>query len=694
MHSFIAAVLTVVLGICLTNAMPQSVKHLEACGDAFYIKTKVAWPAGNSGVVVFFQPQNGVNGSLSISLQNSTTTGNALDPIYEASSSSSPMVGVSGHLKLNSSAILTIPILGSIRTIRDFTEGPSLLRPSIQDAITLAEIEGGKVSLSRLWLDNETTTTLSFAPASQNGSVKVRDRRVTFEAGTYSFNASFNYPQLEQLSPQEVFNQHSQGLVSQYPDQAQSLSFLSYSNKLLAGAWRFLTYFGRDSMITMLLMEPVLSTGEGGAFEAGIAAVLERLNKTDGSAAHEETIGDYATFLNLQENITSTAPQYDYKMIDTDYFLPVLLVDYFVKNAVGRSRASEFLSKKATENPANYELTYRQLALLNAEKIINVSAPFAVSGGQTKENLIHLKEDEIIGEWRDSTYGLGGGRIPYNVNAALVPAGLRAIGALAEAGFFPEHPEWNQTAHNYAQVWEDNSLHFFEVNVPQSEARSLVENYVDSNSFPFASQSQDINSNVSFYGLALDGNNNQTLVRVMNTDDCFRLFFLNTTNDRQLSSFLSQTADHILQPYPVGLSTDVGLLVANPAYGGDPVYSTNFTNSAYHGTVVWSWQLAMMAAGLERQLGRCSVQSAPEFCLDSELHGKVLSAYNHLWDLIDANSANLSGEVWSWVYEDGKFSPTPLGALPPPPGTNPTESDIRQLWSLAFLAVKRNQSLK
>ncbi|RYO83285.1 hypothetical protein DL762_006194 [Monosporascus cannonballus] len=640
MRSFIAAVLTTILGICLTSAIPQSVEHLETCGDYFYVKAKVAWPAGNSGIVDFFQPQNGVNGSLSISLQNSTTTANALDPIYEASSSGSPIVGVSGYLKLNSSATLTIPIIGSIRTIRDFTEGPSLLRPSIQNAIEFAEIGDGKVSLSRLWLDNKTTTTLSFAPASQNGSVNVRDLAVAFEVGTYSFNASFNYPQLEQLSPQEVLNQHSQSLVSQYPDQAQSLSFLSYSDKLLAGVWRFLTYFGRDTMITMLLMEPVLSTGKGGAFEAGIAAVLERLNKTDGSAAHEETIGDHATYLNLQENITSTAPQYDYKMIDTDYFLPVLLVDYFIKNAVGRSRASEFLSKKATENPANYELTYRQLALLNAEKIMNAAAPFAASGRQIKENLIHLKEDEIIGEWRDSTYGLGCGRIPYNVNTALVPAGLRAIGALAEAGFFPEHPEWNESAHQYAQVWEDNSLQFFEVNAPLSEARSLVDNY------------------------------------------------------NQLSSFLSQAADHILQPYPVGLSTDVGLLVANPAYSGDPVYSTNFTNSAYHGTVVWSWQLAMMAAGLERQLGRCSVQSAPEFCLDSGVHGKVLSAYNHLWDLIDANSANLSGEVWSWVYRDDKFSPTQLGALPPPPGTNPTESDIRQLWSLAFLTVKRNQSLK
>ena len=33
---------------------------------------------------------------------------------------------------------------------------------------------------------------------------------------------------------------------------------------------------------------------------------------------------------------------------------------------------------------------------------------FAAEGNQTKENLIHLNEGEIVGEWRDSTYGKQG----------------------------------------------------------------------------------------------------------------------------------------------------------------------------------------------------------------------------------------------------------------------------------------------
>jgi hypothetical protein len=87
---------------------------------------------------------------------------------------------------------------------------------------------------------------MSFGPAERsNGGLSVEDGLLNIEAGTYRFSASFDYPQLEQLSAVEVLNEESQGLITQNPDQAQSLSFLSYSEKLLAGAWRFLTYFGR-----------------------------------------------------------------------------------------------------------------------------------------------------------------------------------------------------------------------------------------------------------------------------------------------------------------------------------------------------------------------------------------------------------------------------------------------------------------
>lgn len=271
----------------VTSPLPQS--NLSLIGPRLI----VAWPAGDSGVCAYFAPQNGGNGTLSIEMINSTA-GQPLGPVYTAGSNSSapPSVGVQGVLRFNASATLTVPILGSIRTIRDFVEGPSLLRSEIQDAIKFVAHNDGSASLQRTWLDNVTSTTLTFAPSNgTNNKVTVSNRTLVLPAGDYLFSASMNYPQLTALKPASVLNSASRNLTNTMPGQTAALSFLSYSEKLLAGAWRFLTYFGRDSMLSALLLEPVLSSGNGSAMEAVIGAVLERVNRTDGSVCHEETIG-------------------------------------------------------------------------------------------------------------------------------------------------------------------------------------------------------------------------------------------------------------------------------------------------------------------------------------------------------------------------------------------------------------------
>jgi hypothetical protein len=228
----------------ITSPLPDS--NLSIIGP----RLLVAWPAGNSGVVAFFAPQNGVNGTLGIELVNGTSD-QPLSPIYEASNSTSgsdnPRVGISTLISFTSSSVLTIPIMGSIRTIRDFVEGPSLLVSEIQNATSL-KLESGVAVYDRLWLSNETTTLMSFQPTEgSDGGLSVVDGSLHLEAGTYEFTASFDYPQLTQLSAMEVLNEESQDLIDEYPDQTKSLSFLSTSEKLLAGAWRFLTYFGEIS---------------------------------------------------------------------------------------------------------------------------------------------------------------------------------------------------------------------------------------------------------------------------------------------------------------------------------------------------------------------------------------------------------------------------------------------------------------
>jgi hypothetical protein len=430
---------------------------------------------------------------------------------------------------------------------------------------------------------------------------------LTFGAGNYRFEASFNYPQLDHLTPNEVLNEGATGLIAENPDLTSSLAFLSYSNKLLAGTWRFLTYFGRDSMISLLLMQSIMSQE---AIEAVIGAVLERINRKDGTVCHEEVLGDYATYLNRKEGISSSSPRCDYKMIDTDFLLPIAMQRYFVDTQPGQQASDRFFARTATFLAENNGLSYAALAQITAEKIMRIAAPFAAS--PVRANLIRLRDGEGVGEWRDSGNGLGGGRTPYDVNAAMVPAGLRAIAALSRAGFFPDHPDWKDSADQFAEVWEDETLRFFEVNVPQADAKSRVQSYVSSAGLSVPANADSITGDVKFYGLAIDGTiNSGNAVPVMNTDDCFRHFLLNTTNNTQLSTFIEQTADHILKPFPVGLSTDVGLVVANPAYANDAGYANGFSQRDYHGTVVWSFQLAMMGAGLGRQLGRCGSNDKP-----------------------------------------------------------------------------------
>jgi hypothetical protein len=664
----------------------------------------VAWPAGNSGICTFFEPQNGEKGSLAIELVNSIL-GIPLASVHQENDKSDhPFVGVEGVLSLNSSANLTLAILGSVRTIRDYTEGGNL-NPLFQDAIKVTKVKENGVQFSRLWLDNTTTTTLSLEPwEGSKGKVEVHDKTARFEPGLYRFSASFNYPQMEQLSPQKVLNKESQSLIKEDPSRVRSLSFFSYTGKLLAGGWRFLTYFGRDSMIAALLLEPVLSTGNSSAMEAVIGAVLERINREDGSVCHEESIGDYATFQNLQKNIVSTDAVFDYHMVDTDYFLPILMARYLNTSS---DRVKPLLDTKAGKvNAQNRDLTWRGLSYVGAQKIMKATEAFEKD--PSIKNLIQLKDNEGTGQWRDSPSGLGNARIPFDVNCALVPAALYAISELAGMpDVYPNNAEteaWKAAAAKRAKVWEEKTLPLFQYNITTDKATSLLEDYTRKSDFyngPTHADSLHKYSSagkVVDYALAIKTVDSPDKIAVTHTDTAFRLFLLDSEDDEQLTTLINATANAILRPFPAGLSTPVGAVVANPALSGDDDLIGIFTNSAYHGTVIWGWQLALMAKGLERQLQRCLachakrapclIRHAPSFCRDEGVYNALRSAYNYLWDLIEGNSDQLQSEVWSWTYSNGGYKFSPLGAL-----TSGTESNIRQLWSLSFLAVKRDSSL-
>lgn len=168
--------------VIVTSPTPES--NLSVIGP----RLLVAWPAGNSGLVVYFEPTNGANGTLTPSLANSSSTGETLDPIYEPVESSNPVVGISGSINFNVPATLTVAVLGSIRTVRDFAEGPSILDSSVQGGLRYSGADGS-ASINRTWFDNVTTTVLAFTPL--NGSQPVNldqsspNATLQFGAGTY-----------------------------------------------------------------------------------------------------------------------------------------------------------------------------------------------------------------------------------------------------------------------------------------------------------------------------------------------------------------------------------------------------------------------------------------------------------------------------------------------------------------------------
>jgi hypothetical protein len=137
-----------------------------------------------------------------------------------------------------------------------------------------------------------------------------------------------------------------QGLQDGTKDQAKDVSFLTYAQKFTAGGWRFLTFFGRDSLISLRLLMPLLTSN---AIEAALGATIERTNIT-GALTHEETIGDYASFVNIGNNMSYLGRQtyLDYKMIDTDLLSLPALSHYLLETPQGRNRSRAFLHQNAS----------------------------------------------------------------------------------------------------------------------------------------------------------------------------------------------------------------------------------------------------------------------------------------------------------------------------------------------------------
>jgi len=419
--------------------------------------------------------------------------------------------------------------------------------------------------------------------------------------------------------------------------------------------------------MSVRLMMPALTST---TIEAGLGSVLARLN-TEGEVAHEEDIGEFAVLRRESEGLeASDEPFYDYHMVDDDYMLAPIVAHYLLGHAAGRERAASFLRKRMANGQ-----THGEALVSNLRFVLASAQPFARE--PTIDRLIRLKVGSPAGNWRDSREGLGYGRIPYDVNAVWVPAALEAIASLHESRLLAEFVSADagfEKAAKMAELWTTKAPLLFEVSLPADEARQRLAGYAESIDVPdreaLSSLPDDTangNTTLIFNAVSLDAQGNP--IPVLNSDDGFALLFGNLSPSR-----LDRIVATLIRPFPAGLLTPAGLVVANPAYASMEQRQL-FTRNHYHGATVWSWHQALLAAGLERQLQRSD--------LPTGTRQRLIDAQVRLWQVISSTRALQNSELWSWSLTEGVYRLEPFGQR----SGDETESNAAQLWSTVFLGI-------
>ena len=610
----------------------------------------IAFPAGNSGAAIWFDAHGAA-----LTWAPDVT----LVPAHRELPDGRVMHGVTADLvAIGGPVTVAQTITSSIRVIRDYQDTgkvpPEVLAaPQVSDrsvAWTRRRLDGAagyslSVQVLRGAIAGGKGQPIKLSPAADD-QLRLRVTALTGDAP------------LTPLAEDELLTTAAAADVRL----RRMLTFLSYREKLLAGSWRFNTYFGRDTLMSLRLLAPVLQPH---AFEAGLAAVLTRLNAA-GEVAHEEVIGEYAVLQRMQPGMAPTdAPLYDYKMIDDDFMLAVVAAHYLLDVPAGRTRAAGFLARRTDSGE-----THGAALLRNFRLIVAAATPFARDPGW--QRLVALKPGEHAGNWRDSEVGLGGGQLSVRRQRRIrarrahgdrTPERERPVAALPRC-------QGRRRAVGrgaLADVWLREAPRFFEVEVPSDAARAEAEAYarrigVDP-SPAVAALGADT---VHFRAVSLDAQGRP--VPILNSDEGFALLFLDAA-----PAEVERAVATLTRPFPAGLLTDVGLLVANPAYAPDALEPA-FDRGRYHGTVIWSWQQALLAAGVERQLGRKDLTASAREAL--------MQARSRLQAAIAAADALRGSELWSWSQVNGRYRVEPFGQRT----GDETESNAAQLWSTVQLA--------
>ena len=611
----------------------------------------VAFPAGNSGVGLWFAPlAKSAEWRLDGAPQPTTVRdakGRTLNGIRATASIAAPRLAVKQA------------VLSNVRFLRDYQ---SIAKFPAEVAAT-PRIAGNRIVWSRDRLDGapgyRLELTVTAGRIVDGAIVAGADGRIRFE-----IVAATGETPLTGLKESELLNERA----ANDPGARNALRFLSYREKFLAGSWRFDTYFGRDTLMSLQMLMPAL---RGPAVEAGLGSVLARLN-AGGEVAHEEGIGEFAVVDNKAHGIKGDGATLDYGMVDDDYMLAPVAADYLLRHA-DPAAARAFLARAVPgEAQPGTSAAAGKLLVRNLRFVLAQAQPFATKPIAT--NLIAIHPGRLTGEWRDSEEGLGRGRYAYDVNAVLVPAALEAAAKLTAAGLLDSYmTEGDRTAlaqaPALAATWRSQAPAKFRVEEVSSQARAKVSAYAKALGIP-AAPALDALGDRSLVYHAISLGDGAEAVPILNSDEGFALMFAHPS-PADLETYVGA----VMRPFPAGLMTDAGMVVANAALAA-PEVQARFSPAAYHGAVVWSWQQALFAAGLARQLERKDLPASTRRVLTG--------AQATLWRAIEATHATRSSELWSWAYENGAYKVVPFGAGK----ADVDESNAAQLWSTVYLAVQ------
>jgi hypothetical protein len=503
--------------------------------------------------------------------------------------------------------------------------------------------------------------------------------------------------------------------------QVRGFELLASREKLMAGLPNYATYFGRDMLLTALMMRPVWHDAVS---EFVVASALRKLSPK-GEVSHEEALGgqavreaaaEYSALLDARrraavegrrgeaDSLLARATvvlrdarrvRENYHMIDDELQFAVLAGRWLADPQVPASRKRAFLADASDGEPRLHRLL-RELALVST--MTEAYAADAVAG-----NLISFAPRDTgwgSASWRDSGAGYAGGRYAMDVNAIWAPhalestarivAALRALRVPVDSlagtvrgvrGTPLERYVRDSTALLAAiRAWSGASRHFV-VSLGPDDVRSRVAARLAA--MPDAERREwervlaatgAGRDSLVFLAVALDAAGRP--LGVANTDPSTRLFLGDHESaagpaDAAAVQTMLRDVRLFARAYPVGLLVEgVGPVVANDAYAQPSVWRA-FERDAYHGPrVVWGREVNLFLLGVASRLAPAAASPAlaPHIAELRASLDRVRTA---------VQASGFRSELWSYEVRDGRVVPVRYG----------TGSDV-QLWSTSDLAVQ------